>query len=107
MQGDGFVTLLVCTALLAGVVTGLKFNVRMLVWLCLAAIVAGAVLSTAGVVAGGRGLLSTVVSVVALQVGYFVAVVIGAMRLTEEPIAVTEDVPARKAHPMGSRPKGA
>lgn len=96
MQGDGFVSLLVCLAVLVGLVTGLRFNVRMLVWLCLAAMVCGVMTATAGVSAPGRAVLTTLVSLVALQVGYFVALVIGAMRLAEEPAPVGEKAGAAR-----------
>lgn len=105
MQGDEFVSLLVCLSVLGGLVVGLRFNVRMLVWLCLAAMVVGVAGSFGGLVAVGRGVLMTTVSIVALQVGYFVALVIGAMRLTEEP--AYEEVEARDARPEISRARRA
>lgn len=107
MQGDGIVSLLVCLSLLTGLVVGLRFNVRMLTLLCLATIVAGVGLGVFGYLSTGHGLLSTVVAVVALQVGYFVALVIGAMRLTEEPIGIERDVIAHAPRSEASRPTGA
>jgi len=107
LRGDEIVSLLVCLSLLAGLVVGLRFNVRMLVWVCLATIVTGALLGSTGTVAGGRSILMTTVAVVALQVGYFVALVIGAMRLTEEPAAAAQEATSREPHPQGSRPSGA
>lgn len=104
MQGDEFVSLLVCLSLLAGVVAGLRFNVRMLVWLCVLALAVGVGLGAGGVVAIGRCVLMTTVGVVALQVGYFVALVIGAMRLTEATVAIHDEAPARVIHADGSRP---
>ncbi|NLH80999.1 MAG: hypothetical protein GX458_09200 [Phyllobacteriaceae bacterium] len=104
MQGDEFVSLLVCLSLLTGVVAGLRFNVRLLVWLCLAAMVIGTGLGVGGVVSVGRCVLMTTVGVVALQVGYFVALVIGAMRLAEAPVVVPDDGVARGARAEGSRP---
>lgn len=110
MRGDEVVSLLVCLSLLAGLVVGLRFNVRMLVWLCLGAIVTGTALGAFGTVAVGRSVLMTSVGVVALQVGYFVALVIGAMRLTEEPVAVTHEASnhePRVTRGEASRPSGA
>jgi hypothetical protein len=104
MQGDGFVSLLVCLAVLLGLVTGLRFNVRMLVWLCLAALVCGAIAGTAGFAAAGRTVLTTLVSLVALQVGYFVALVIGAMRLAEIPAPAAENAGAGNRRGEASRP---
>lgn len=105
MQGDEFVSLLVCLSVLGGLVVGLRFNVRMLVWLCLAALLVGVASSFGGVVGIGRGVLMTTVSIVALQVGYFVALVIGAMRLNETP--AYEKAEARDARPEASRPSRA
>ena len=85
MQGDGVVLILVCVSLLVGVVIGLRFNVRLLAMLCLAAVGAGLVASLTGQMGVGQTILMSSVAVVALQVGYFVAMLIGAMRLSEEP----------------------
>ncbi len=104
MQGDEFVSLLVCLSLLTGVVAGLRFNVRMLAWLCLAAMAIGAGLGAGGVVTVGRCVLMTVVGIVALQVGYFVAMVIGAMRLAEVDAAIAEEAVAHGARPERPRP---
>jgi len=103
MQGDEFVSLLVCLSLLTGVVAGLRFNVRMLVWLCVLALATGAGLGAGGLVALGRCVLMTTVGVVALQVGYFVALVIGAMRLTEATVAIHDEAPGRETRGAGSR----
>lgn len=88
MPGDGIVSLLVCVSLLTGIVVGLRFNVKFLFFLCLTAIIGGVVSFAAGYMPVGQSALHATVSLVALQVGYFVAVVITAMRLTEEPVAV-------------------
>lgn len=106
MQGDGFVSLLVCLAVLVGLVTGLRFNVRMLVWLCLTAMICGVIAGAAGVSPPGRTVLTTLVSLVALQVGYFVALVIGAMRLAEMSVPVGEKAGASQRG-EASRPTGA
>lgn len=92
MQGDGIVSLVACLSLLAGLVIGLRFNVRLLMMVCLAALVVGAVAPLLGRVGMGTSLLMAAVAVLSLQVGYFVAVVIGAMQLADEPVAapVTE-----------------
>lgn len=88
MQGDAIVSLLVCLSLLSGIVVGLRFNVKLLLFICLAAIAGGIGAAIAGALPVGQAALTSAVTVVALQVGYFVAVVITAMRLTEEPITV-------------------
>ena len=89
MQGDIPVSVLVCVSMLAGIVVGLRFNVKLLLLLCLATIVAGVGAGVTGLLGPGHASLTTAVTVVALQVGYFVSVVITAMRLTEEPVTVT------------------
>ncbi len=88
MQGDAIVSLLVCLSLLSGIVVGLRFNVKLLLFICLASIAAGVGAAIMGALPVGQAALTAAVTVVALQVGYFVAVVITAMRLTEEPITV-------------------
>ncbi len=98
MRGDGIVTLLVCISLLTGIVVGLRFNVKFLFVLCLTALVGGGVSFMADYLPFGAAALHATVSLVALQVGYFVAVVITAMRLTEEPIAVQSGVTAKSAN---------
>lgn len=98
MQGDGIVTLLVCISLLTGIVVGLRFNVKFLFTLCLTAIGGGCVSFLAGYLPLGAAALHATVALVALQVGYFVAVVITAMRLTEEPIAVQSGAAAKSAN---------
>lgn len=107
MQGDGVVSLLVSLSLLSGLVVGIRFNVRMLVWLCLGAIAVGTAAALFGPIAVSRSVLMTTVAIVALQVGYFVALVIGAMRLSEDPVPVREDVPAVKTRPETGRPSRA
>lgn len=110
MRGDEIVSILVCLSLLAGLVVGLRFNVRMLVWLCLATIVGGGILGISDTVAFGRAVSMTSVAVVALQVGYFIAQVIGAMRLADEPVAVAgeaADQEARVTRSEATRPTGA
>lgn len=96
MTGDEVVSLLVCLSLLGGVLVGLRFDVRMLAWTCLFVLAVGAGLATSGTVDVGRDILMTTMTVVALQVGYFVAVVIGAMRLADAPITAGEDANARR-----------
>lgn len=103
MQGDGVVSLLVCFSLLTGLVVGLRFNVRMLVWLCFAAIAGGVVSTLFGVFPVVHGVVMTTVAIVALQVGYFVALVIGAMRLTEEPTDLRHEVVSSKVVTEPSR----
>lgn len=103
MQGDGVVSLLVCFSLLTGVVVGLRFNVRMLVWLCLAAIGGGTAAAIGGFFPIGHGVVMTTVAIVALQVGYFVALVIGAMRLTEEPSELRHEIVTREVVAERSR----
>lgn len=96
MMGDGGVSLLVCLSLLSGIVFGLKFNVKFLLLVCLAAIVAGTGSTLAGVSGPGHSALMAALAIVALQVGYFIAVVITAMRLTEEPVGVDREADARE-----------
>lgn len=107
MQGDGVVSLLVSLSLLTGLVVGIRFNVRMLVWLCLGAIAVGTAAALTGQIGGARGVLMTTVAIVALQVGYFVALVIGAMRLSEDPIPVREEAPAPEPRTETGRPSRA
>jgi hypothetical protein len=95
MLGDGGVSLLVCLSLLSGIVLGLKFNVKLLLLLCLTSVACGFGAAMSGFAGPGHAALMSALAVVALQVGYFVAVVITAMRLTEEPIAVVREAGAR------------
>lgn len=98
MTGDEVVSLVVCLSLLGGVLVGLRFDVRMLAWTCLFALAVGAGLATSGTVDVGRDVLITTMAIVALQVGYFVAIVIGAMRLTDAPIAAGDAPTARRSN---------
>ena len=105
MNGDGVVSILVSLSLLSGIVLGLRFNVRLLVTVCLA-VVAGCFVSAHHDGMGlGHGALLAAVAVFALQVGYFVALLIAAMRLTEDnarlaPEAVTKDARAEANRPQ-------
>lgn len=72
-------------ALLFGIVIGLRFNVRALFGLCLMVLMTGVAAALVGVIAVGDAALFAISTTVALQVGYFVAVVIGAMQLTDIP----------------------
>ena len=101
-QGDGFVTLVVCLSLLAGLVVGLRFNVRFLAATCVLVLIGGLGFSLAGLVEGGRGALMSAVSILALQVGYFISLLIGAMRLAEEPATLVRETVA-EARPDGLR----
>jgi uncharacterized protein YneF (UPF0154 family) len=95
IRGETIVSIAVCLALLSGIVLGLRFNVRLLLMACLATIATGLaapIVSTASVT---TTLLWAVLCVVALQVGYFVAIVVNAMQLTEEPIP--SSAPERRA----------
>lgn len=96
MLGDGGVSLLVCLSLLSGIVFGLKFNVKLLFLVCLAAIVVGTGSALSGFSGPGHSTLMAALAIVALQVGYFVAVLITAMRLTEEPLGIAQEVGARE-----------
>lgn len=79
-------------SLLIGIVLGLRFNVRAVFAVCLVVLVGGIAAALGGFVATGDAALFAVSMTVALQVGYFVSMVIGAMQLTETP---TEATPAR------------
>ena len=72
-------------SLLFGIVLGLRFNVRAVFAVCLVVMVGGIVAALGGFVAIGEAALFAVSVTVALQVGYFVAMVIGAMHLAETP----------------------
>lgn len=105
MLGDDGVSILVCLSLLLGIVFGLKFNVKFLLLLCLTLIVGGTGSAMAGFSAPGQSALMVALAVVALQVGYFVAVVISAMRLTEEPVGAGQTAATRERgrNPLGAR----
>jgi len=103
MLGDGGVSLLVCLSLLSGIVFGLKFNVKLLFLVCLAAIVAGAGSAMSGFSSAGQSTLMVALAIVALQVGYFVSVLITAMRLTEEPVGVAQEARAHDRGRFGAR----
>lgn len=75
-------------SLLFGIVLGLRFNVRILFALCLVVIIAGIGTALFGLAAVGDAALFAVSTTVALQVGYFVSMVIAAMNLTESPADV-------------------
>lgn len=77
-------------ALLFGIVLGLRFNVRVLFALCLAVMVGGIAVALTGLHPIGDTALVAVSTAVALQVGYFVSMVIGAMNLTEAPEEVRQ-----------------
>ena len=82
-------------SLLAGIVLGLRFNVRAVFSVCLVVMVGGIAAALGGFVAAGEAALFAVSIAVALQVGYFVSMVIGAMHLAETP----EPSPAPRAEP--------
>jgi len=85
MQQFGFVLVLASASALVGLVAGLRFNVRLLVWLCLGAIALGVVASLVPALGIAHPLTATLTAVGALQFGYFVAVIIQAMRVDELP----------------------
>jgi hypothetical protein len=87
------VSILACLSLLSGIVLGLRFNVRLLLLVCLGVIATAVAAPLAAPVSLTAAALCAGVAILALQVGYFVAVVIGAMQLTEEP----EPSPARES----------
>lgn len=72
-------------SLLSGIVVGLRFNVRVLFALCLIVLVGGIAAALSGYFVIADAALFAVSITVALQVGYFVSMVIGAMNLTETP----------------------
>lgn len=76
-------------ALLCGIVLGLRFNVRVLFAFCLVVLIGGIAATLGGFAAVADAALFAVSTTVALQVGYFVSMVIGAMQLTETPTADT------------------
>ncbi len=86
-------SILACLSLLSGIVLGLRFNVRLLLMVCLAVVATGVAAPIALQVSFTTAALWAGVAILALQVGYFVAVVISAMQLTEEP----EPSPARES----------
>ncbi len=72
-------------SLLVGIVLGLRFNVRAVFSVCLVVMIGGIVAALGGFAAVGDAALFAVSVTVALQVGYFVSMVIGAMHLAETP----------------------
>lgn len=78
-------SLVASLSLLIGIVFGLRFNVRLLFSICLM-VIAGCLLAALfGSTAPVDAALFAVVTTVAVQVGYFVSMVIGAMHLTDAP----------------------
>ena len=75
--------MVVSLSLLFGIVVGLRFNVRALFTLCLVVMLCGIGAALGGLSATSEAALFAVSTTVALQVGYFVSMVIGAMNLTE------------------------
>jgi hypothetical protein len=105
MQQLGFVLVLSCGCVLTGLVIGLRFNVRLLVLLCLAAIAIGigaAVVLPAG---AGHPLTATLSAIVALQFGYFGAVVLQAMRMDELPLGEPAEAAATLPHDAALPPR--
>ncbi|TBW41033.1 hypothetical protein EYW49_02445 [Siculibacillus lacustris] len=78
-------SIVACLSLLSGIVLGLRFNVRLLLLTCLSVVVLGVAAGIVGPVTLATGTMVAGIAVLALQVGYFVAVVITAMQLTDEP----------------------
>lgn len=78
-------------SLLVGIVLGLRFNVRLLLLVCVAVIGLGLGATLFGSMSFADAALLTVSTILALQVGYFVSMVIGAMQLVDTP----EQAPAR------------
>lgn len=76
-------------SLLFGIVLGLRFNVRAVFAVCLVVLIGGIVAALGGFVAAGEAALFAVSVAVALQVGYFVSMVIGAMHLADTPEETT------------------
>jgi len=79
------VSIVASLSLLFGIVLGLRFNVRTIFALCLTVMIGGIVAALTGFAPIGEAALFAVSVTVALQVGYFVSMVIGAMHLTETP----------------------
>ncbi|MDK9697376.1 MAG: hypothetical protein OEL76_13395 [Siculibacillus sp.] len=82
-------SIVVSLSLLSGIVLGLRFNVRSVFALCLVVMVGGIGAALGGFAAVGDAALFAVSVTVALQVGYFVSMVIGAMHLAETPNETT------------------
>lgn len=82
-------------SLLVGIVLGLRFNVRAVFALCLTVLIAGIAAALGGFAATGDAALFAVSVTVALQVGYFVSMVIGAMHLVDTPADVADTAAAR------------
>lgn len=96
MQQFGFVLVLASASALVGLVAGLRFNVHLLVWLCLGAIAFGTVASFVPALGIAHPLTATLGAIGALQLGYFVAVIIQAMRVDQLPEG---DLPEAEASP--------
>lgn len=88
-------------SLLTGLVLGLRFNVRLLLLVCLAVLAGSLAAVVFGAVSAGNAALFGVSIVVALQVGYFVSMVVGAMNLAEVP-----ETPAPRRQTAETTPRG-
>ncbi len=84
-------SIMASVSLLVGIVLGLRFNVRLLLLACVLVIGAGLAATLFGSVSLADAALFAIATTVALQVGYFVSMVIGAMQLVDTP----EESPSR------------
>lgn len=87
-------SILASLSLLFGIALGLRFNVRLLLAVCTLVVIVSTGAALVGSVGPGHAALFGALTIVALQVGYFVAMVISAMQLTDAPETANARRPA-------------
>ena len=92
-QGVPIVLIVVCLAMLFGIVLGLRVNVRGLLVIILVEILASVVASGSGLLPIGAAMIGMVAIAIALQFGYGISILIGAMQLVDTP---ADDEPVRR-----------
>ena len=85
--------IVVCLAMLFGIVLGLRVNVRGLLVIILVEILASVVASGSGLLPIGAAMIGMVAIAIALQFGYGISILIGAMQLVDTP---ADDEPVRR-----------
>lgn len=93
--------LTITACLLAGAAVGLKFNVRVVFHLALAALLVAGIVAATGQTGWGLAALYGIAAVISLQCGYFVSLLINALGLTREPVdarvPLASDRPAKQS----------
>lgn len=82
--------LTITASLLVGATAGLLFNVRIVLHLAVAAIFGFGLAALIGLDTPIGAALHAIAAVIALQCGYFVSLILSALGLTQEPVAVEE-----------------